>query len=277
MLAFLFLLPLLAHGSPPVTDCVPIPESKCSAELCLLGPTGGYPRPTAWIRVPGTESSRLRVHLHGWTQHASGEAIHQSYDFDWPAGRSPDARRVLKMVLAYGMHRDTCDPSSGTLLMPLSRGHVDDYRLHFKTPDDLSRWKEAVSGSILVSRLPWTLSAHSGGGAIAARSIDPDDSSLDRVILLDATYDSETPLFFNSWLARAQDPQQPRKLEIFSVTAPTARHSKKVFLTGTAEINGFTLTVKTPHAHLIREIRTDTQFDHYSIVPARWDLEGRTP
>jgi hypothetical protein len=276
MLGLLIILPLLARSSPLVTDCAPVPASECGAELCLLDPTEGYPRPTAWIRVPGSKATRLRVHLHGWTQHPKGDAIHPEYDFSWPTGHSPDARKVLKMILAYGMDRDSCDPSFGTLVMPLSRGHVDDYRHHFKTPGDLSRWKESVRKTILADRLPWTLSAHSGGGAIAARSIDPEDSTLDRVILLDATYDSDTPLFFNSWIALGNDPLKPRKLEVYSVTGPTAKYSRRVSLPGTAEVDGFTRTVRTPTAKLVLEIRTDLQFDHYSVVPARWDIERST-
>jgi hypothetical protein len=285
MLIFLFLLPWIARADA-VTDvnCVAIPGSTCAAELCLLEPTGGYSRPTVWIAVPRSPVQRLRIHLHGWTQHASGQALNPSFDFAWSSGKAPDARDVLKMVMAYGIHRDVCEPDAETVLMPLSRGHVDDYRSHFKTPADLTRWKNAVTGMIRAtgtgvadSDLPWTLSAHSGGGAIAARSIDPEGLSPDRVILLDATYDSTTAVFFQTWLTRNRDLLRPRTLEVVSVTAPTAKHSRTISLTGRAETDGFTRTVRTPTATLVREIRNDLKFDHYSIVPARWDIGKRRP
>lgn len=285
MLGILIFLPLLALGSmDPARDCAPIPESACSAELCLLEPAGGYPRPTAWISVPDRPLSRLRIHLHGWTQNPAGQALNPAFDIPWPDGKTPSAAEILKMAMAYGMHRDVCDPASGTVLMPLSRGHVDDYRLRFKLPADFLRWKNAVTALIhptgTLNRtpvLPWTLSAHSGGGAIAARSVDPDDFTLERILLLDATYDSATAAFFKSWIEQGRDPLKPRTLEVFSVTTPTASHSRAISLPGPAEIDGFTRTVRTPPAILVREIRNDSKFDHYSIVPARWDITLRRP
>ncbi len=285
MLPFPLLLFWIARAdAAPELGCIRIPDSECSAELCLLEPTGGYSRPTAWISVPRTPVKRFRIHLHGWTQNATGQALNPSFDFAWPSGHTPDARDVLKMALAYGMHRDVCEADAETVLMPLSRGHVDDYRFHFKTPADLTRWKSAVTGVLLetgavleTSTPPWTLSAHSGGGAVAARSIGPEGLSPDRVILLDATYDSNTAAFFQRWLSGNPDPLKPRTLEVVSVTAPTAKHSRTISLTGPAETDGFTRTVKTPTATLVREIRNDLKFDHYSIVPARWDIDKRRP
>ncbi len=285
MLAFLFILPWVAQADA-VTDlnCMRIPDSECAAELCLLEPTGGYSRPTAWISVPQNPIKRFRIHLHGWTQNAAGHALNSLFDFAWPSGSTPDARDVIKMAMAYGMHRDVCESDAETVLMPLSRGHVDDYRFHFKTPADLTRWMSAVTGMIrasgtemIDSNLPWTLSAHSGGGAIAARSIDPEGPSPDRVILLDATYDTTTAVFFQTWLTRNRDPLKPKTLEVVSVTAPTAKYAKTISLPGPAETDDFTRTVRTPTATLVREIRNDLKFDHYSIVPARWDIGKRRP
>lgn len=278
MLALLILLPWIVRAEA-VTDvsCTPVPGSPCSAELCLLEPTGGYSRPTAWISVPEAPVQRFRIHLHGWSHKPSGEALNPSYDFAWPSGKTPAARDALKMVLAYGLHRDVCEPSADTVIMPLSRGHVDDYKALFKNSADFTKWKNAVTGMIRTQDLPWTLSAHSGGGAIAAQAIDPDDTLLDRVILLDATYDPGTAAFFKTWVTRINDPLNPRTLEVVSVTSPTAKHSRSISIPGPAEVDGFTRTVRTSAATLIREIRNDQSFDHYSIVPARWDTRQRRP
>lgn len=259
--------------TPPAEaqECRPLRGNPCGAELCLLPGTPAYARPTAWIRTP--RAQKVRIHFHGWTQQASGAPQNPAYDFAWPKGQTPGLKEVEHMIRSYGMDQGSCSQGE-TVLMPLSRGHVDDYKKSFTGVAEFNTWVDSVR---LDSGLPLELfnsihlSAHSGGGAIAARVINPSDLRWRRVTLYDATYDAATASFFRDWIRT--DPSQfpERTLEVYSVTSPTLPYAKSITLSGTIRIReNIEITRNGDHV-LARELRTDQQLDHYRVVPARWN------
>jgi hypothetical protein len=214
--------------------------------------------------------SRVRIHFHGWSQTSTGQPQNPVYDFSWPnKNQDPKIADVKKMALAYGMDTDAC---SEPLIMPLSRGHDDDYKSYFKTPEAFDTYIESLQTSVqslIDEETTFTLSAHSGGGKILSLILSPRNTRVETVKLLDGTYDTDTPRALNQWLGVSIQ-HFYKSLEAHSVTTATRHYSTLFELSGSAHPAGPGTLYETDHAELFKEIRSDNRFDHYSIVKARW-------
>jgi hypothetical protein len=179
------------------------------------------------------------------------------------------------MVKAYGLEQGVCEGEGLNVLLPLSRGHVDDYRKHFTSPEPFKTWLE---GTLLHAGLRpdpergIEASAHSGGGAILARSLEEMETQVTEIRLFDATYDARSADRFKTWIATPDSRGRPKSLQVYSVTSPTRTHARSIVLDGKTEVHGSLSRTKNDASELLSEIRTDTQFDHYTVVKARFTL-----
>jgi hypothetical protein len=278
MKALAWITLLLFHPvSASELKCTLIPSSvpSCTVQLCLLPGVETYPRSSILIAPMMSLNTplKLRVHFHGWTQESDGTPRNSNYDFAWPHSEiEPNLSDAMKMVSAFGLDQASCGLAPETILVPLSRGHDDDYKKYFISPENFESYLNPMLKILLSTQTRLSeisLSAHSGGGKILSQSLNLNDSRIRNIKLYDATYDQSTVDTMNHWIQN-HDPSTSRILEIYSVTPGTRTYSRLITLEGTHSTSGQTIYTQSLNSKLLNEIRTDNQFDHYTLVKARW-------
>jgi hypothetical protein len=241
----------------PSPECEIRKRGDCTYEQCLLPPSSTYPRPTLTITPDpkGPRISALRIHFHGWTQD-EGRPRNPSVDFAWKTPSiQPKLGELEKFTSFYDFASAACAPVPEKVAIPLSRGHNDDYKTGFPTPERFRAYVEQLQAED--SPLPLRISAHSGGGNILAKLTPFEGLHVERVKLLDTTYRLEKALAFLPWISEPDTPD--RVLEVYSVTPATAGPAREMQRLLGDEPQRFRL-----------EIDLTGTYDHYSIVPARF-------
>jgi hypothetical protein len=168
-----------------------------------------YSRPWILVRAShqGPETvSEIRLHLHGWTQDPqTGKGFYPQFDFNWPNPYAqPTMTDFQKFVDGYGIGRDVDLHPERMVLIPISRGHCDQYR-ELLNEFDQKYLQVLESFGIDSNQIKLTqVSAHSGGGDVLSQLLVDSKirafSNVDRVVFYDAIYSDQTRNRLISWL-----------------------------------------------------------------------------
>lgn len=246
-----------------------------------------YPRPWALIAADGVDLSQLksgRIHFHGWTQdQKTGAPYHLEFDFHWKNPRqNPTESDLRKMIDGYGMAREVDRNPERLMMVPISRGHCDDY-VELKKEGRFEEVLLQVLASVGISRDGFRviqMSAHSGGGDLLSRILTDEVIS---ATVYDGIYGQEAANRIANWIKR----DQTSDLKILTlITIPhlkPAQYSSQILssLKGESKMrtelrNSIPLEVSQKgsergnQALWIQEVSTSLVLNHWTLVRFFW-------
>lgn len=269
-------------------------QNLASAYELKIVTVSGYSKP--WIAISGDQApmkdiKTARVHFHGWTQDsATGKGYRQEYDFDWTdPSKNPSDSQLKKFVEAYGMQREVDQDSSKIILIPLARGHCDQYGELADISKFDSAFKEvSLKLGLNLNQLKLRLvSAHSGGGAFLSKLLKNSAQStfLSQTIranFYDAIYQADTVNGLKSWISN-NIPGELKQLRLFSIpNRGPSKYGEQIYsLKGSSEtlqvvdIDGAKLkwknkiTLKGDWLSVLQE-QAPYRLHHWSLVKTAW-------
>lgn len=183
------------------------------------------------------EAVRGKIHFHGFTQdQKTGAAFEPQYDFAWPDGsKMPSEEQLRHFVSGYELQREVQNHPNHILLIPISRGHCDQYpELYDPAKFDEVFSKVLAAAGVSESKFTLTMaSAHSGGGELLSRLLDKNAASkffskVVRADFYDGIYSAASTARLKNWINAAF----PRELRLFSIPKQTpAIYGEKIFQT----------------------------------------------
>jgi hypothetical protein len=255
----------------------------------------GYSKPWVVISADQVNPKNIksaRIHFHGWTQSPkSGLAFNPKYDFDWiVAEKIPNEAQIKKFVESYSIQREVEVDSSRVVLIPLSRGHCDQY----EELEDISKFDSIIKKlftEIGLNANPFLIrhmSAHSGGGKTLSRLLKNADHSLvlskvSQAYLYDAIYHQDTVNELKTWVLNHHEGNL-KQLKLFSIAGQSPeKFGKGLFksietgeVTQVLSVDGIKLNVKnkitknTDRVILIQESNETKRLNHWSLVSSLW-------
>lgn len=253
----------------------------------------GYSKTWLMIKsesVPITSITKIRLHLHGWTQDpVNGKPFNDLFDFSWrDSSVMPSDLDMKTLIEGYGMQREVDAFIDTAILVPISRGHCDQYPELLKDFDiTFSKVISAFGFNSDFVRLDH-VSAHSGGGEYLSRLITSNSRSsffqqLKKVTFYDAIYSESAKKRLSQWLNEVV-PSPSRNLEVINVPngSPSvfgaslfdsvkASETKK-----TVAIDSTTVRCREKihqagnSLQIIEENHKPTLLDHWTLVKALW-------
>jgi len=251
----------------------------------------GYSKPivllTAGI-LPIESVQRVHLHLHGWTQDPkSGKSFRQNFDFDWKDGEiSPSESDLRRFIEAYSIHKTSESFPDRAVLIPIARGHCDQYPELTKDFDGILRRIFEVVGMKSDRLAIESASAHSGGGEVLSNLLQ--SSSLlqkaARVFMIDAIYHDGTRDRLNLWVGtRVEGVTRTLEMLVIPNQAPQKYGSQILdsfsgapkrleFQWVGSSTTGTEKTSATGNSMVIFQESKPRQLDHWTIVKTHFEM-----
>ena len=266
--------------------------SNASAYEMKVMAVAGYSKP--WLAIYQNDSVFLqnqiqtRLHFHGFTQNPqTGAPFQPDYDFPWiDQSKTPTDAQLRHFVEAFGFQREVENFPDHLVIIPISRGHCDQYPELMEVANfdsafqQVIRWLEIDQNKLNLT----TVSAHSGGGKILAHLMGQASSSIflskaTRSDFYDALYNDDDIIGVTRWMTTAGF---IHSLRLFSVPdhEPAQRgdllyHSMNgAELVKTTPIDGLNIssslkTLSSGNQLMIIQEKNQ-QLDHWSLVKMAW-------
>lgn len=256
----------------------------------------GYSKPWILIHANGAKISDLkegRIHFHGWTQDpATGAPYNDQYDFPWTdSSKTPEISDLKKFVDAYGMGVEVEKNPGRAILIPLSRGHNDEYGELLEL-NVFAKVFSKVLWSFSINEHQFKLisvSAHSGGGSTLSRLLSDDGmngvfGSVGVVRLYDAIYSVETVNNIELWIKNNH--HRFKVIKLFSIPGQSpAKYGEMLYSSSgsgetihVTDIEGVLFNQKSKFLagggwlQTIQEQRAPFRFNHWSLVTQFWNF-----
>ena len=242
-------------------------------------------------RVSVDEIRNIRMHLHGWTQDRNtGAPVNPLFDFEWKNPSTPPTQSGLKkFVESFGIQNEVEKNHDRAVLIPISRGHCDQY------PELLNGFDRTFSAVLGSFGLPEDqvklvhVSAHSGGGEVLSRLLVDSTSRffthVKHVTFYDAIYSAGTQNRLMTWiLAKKEGLIKSLDLPVITGGSPWVRASdlfdqlSSVESTEFKTVGGYQLKFRAKvlssfnFVHVVTESKKAPTLDHWTIVKTLWEL-----